>query len=278
MKGRTTTLGRMHKTSDETVELPAGLLLLDRPADGVVRLRLNRPDARNALNTPLREALAQAFTELDRDARVRCVVVCGAPGWFAAGADLKEIQALGSADIWRLDVLRMWKPIAEFSKPLIAAVAGPALGGGCELAQHADIILAARSARFGQPEINLGIMPGGGATQRLVRAVGKYRAMRLLLTGDPVGAEEALAMGLVSEVVDDNLLEARALELAAHIASRPAIALRLIKEVVGAGADASLATGLMLERRAFELLFDTDDQAEGIQAFLQRRPARFSGR
>lgn len=268
----------MHKPMDPAVESAGSPLLTDRPAEGVVRLRLNRPEARNALNTPLREAMAQAFTALERDATARCVVLCGAPGWFAAGADLKEIQALGSADVLRLDVLRMWKPIAEFSKPLIAAVAGPALGGGCELAQHADIILAARSARFGQPEVNLGIMPGGGATQRLVRAVGKYRAMRLLLTGDAVGAEEALAMGLVSEVVDDDLLEARALELAVHIASRPPVALRLIKEVVLAGADASLAAGLMLERRAFELLFDTDDQAEGIQAFLQRRPPRFSGR
>lgn len=268
----------MHKPLNDVPELGTLPLLIDRPAHGVARLRLNRPEARNALNTALRQALAEAFTELEHDASTRCVVLSGAPGWFAAGADLKEIQAMGSADVWRLDVLRMWKPIAEFSKPLIAAVAGPALGGGCELAQHADIIVAARSARFGQPEVNLGIMPGGGATQRLVRAVGKYRAMKMLFTGEPVGAEEALAMGLVSEVVDDDRLEARALELAVHIASRPPVALRLIKEVVLAGADASLAAGLMLERRAFELLFDTDDQAEGMQAFFQRRPPRFAGR
>lgn len=268
----------MHKRVDEAVPQATSPLLTDRPADGVVRLRLNRPEARNALNTVLREALAQAFTELERDASARCVIVCGAPGWFAAGADMKEIQALGSAQVWALDVPRLWKAIAEFSKPVIAAVAGPALGGGCELAQHADIILAARSARFGQPEIGVGIMPGGGATQRLVRAVGKYRAMKMLLGGEPVGADEALAMGLASEVVDDDALEARALELAAHIASRPPIALRLIKEVALAGADASLAAGLMLERRAFELLFDTADQGEGMQAFVERRPPQFSGR
>lgn len=253
-------------------------VLIDRPLDGVTRLRLNRPQARNALNTAMRQSLAQAFDELDRDADTRCVIVCGAPGWFAAGADLKEMAPLGSAEVWELDVPRYWKSIAEFSKPLIAAVAGPALGGGCELAQHADIILAARSAKFGQPEVGVGIMPGGGATQRLIRALGKYRAMMLLLTGEPVSAEEAFAIGLASEVVADEALESRALELAAHIASRPPIALRLIKEVALAGADAPLATGLMLERRAFELLFDTADQTEGMQAFVERRPPAFGGR
>lgn len=253
-------------------------VVLDRPLEGVVRLRLNRPQARNALNTAMRQALAQAFTELDRDTGTRCVVLCGAPTYFAAGADLKEIAALGSAEVFKLDVPRYWKAIAEFSKPLIAAVAGPALGGGCELAQHADIVLAARSAKFGQPEVAVGIMPGGGATQRLIKTLGKYRAMKLLLTGEPVDAEEALAMGLVSEVVEDDALESRALELAAHVASRPPLALRLIKEVALAGADAPLATGLMLERRAFELLFDTADQKEGMQAFIERRSPAFVGR
>lgn len=258
-------------------ELPA-ILMMDRPREGVIRLRLNRPEARNALNTALRQALARAFSELDGDHSVRCVVLCGSGSCFAAGADLKEIAALGTADISRLEVLRYWKPIAEFSKPLIAAVAGPALGGGCELALHADIIVAGRNARFGQPEVCVGVMPGGGATQRLMRAVGKYRAMKLMLTGEPVGADEALVMGMVSEVVDDDLLEARALDLAALIASRPPLAVRLLKEVALAGADAPLATGLLLERRAFELLFDTADQKEGMQAFAERRQPVFSGR
>lgn len=254
------------------------ILMADRPREGVIRLRLNRPEARNALNTALRQALARAFLELDGDDSVRCVVLCGSGSCFAAGADLKEIAALGTAGISRLEVLRHWKPIAECSKPLIAAVAGPALGGGCELALHADIIVAGRNARFGQPEVCVGIMPGGGATQRLMRAVGKYRAMKLMLTGEPVGADEALAMGMVSEVVDDDSLEERALDLAALIASRPPLAVRLLKEVALAGADAPLATGLLLERRAFELLFDTADQKEGMQAFAERRKPMFTGR
>lgn len=258
-------------------ELPE-ILMMDRPREGVIRLRLNRPEARNALNTALRQALARVFSELDGDDSVRCVLLCGSGSCFAAGADLKEIAALGTADISRLEVLRYWKPIAEFSKPLIAAVAGPALGGGCELALHADIIVAGRNARFGQPEVCVGIMPGGGATQRLMRAVGKYRAMKLMLTGEPIGADEALVMGMVSEVVEDESLEARALDLAALIASRPPLAVRLLKEVALAGADAPLATGLLLERRAFELLFDTADQKEGMQAFAERRQPIFEGR
>ncbi len=253
-------------------------LLIDRPQPAVARLRLNRPHARNALNMGLRQALAQALSDLDADPAVRCAVLCGNETAFAAGADLKEMAPLGTAEMWRLDVPRSWRAIAAFSKPLIAAVAGPALGGGCELAQHADIIVAGRSARFGQPEVTVGIMPGGGATQRLMRALGKYQAMKLLLTGEPVDAGQALAMGLVSEVVDDDAVETRALELAALIARRPPMALRLIKEVALAGADAPLATGLMLERRAFELLFDSADQKEGMRAFAERRAPEFSGR
>ncbi|RZL86559.1 MAG: enoyl-CoA hydratase [Variovorax sp.] len=253
-------------------------LLADRPRDGVVRLRLHRPEARNALNTALRQELAQTFLALDADESVRCVLLCGGNRFFAAGADLKEIAALGAMAVAGLGVLRYWKAIAEFSKPLIAAVAGPALGGGCELALHADIIVAARSATFGQPEVGVGIMPGGGATQRLMRSIGKYRAMKLMMTGEPVGAAEALAMGMVSEVVDDDALDARSLDLATLIASRPPMALRLIKEVALAGADASLAAGLLLERRAFELLFDTADQKEGMQAFAERRVPQFAGR
>ncbi|MGH2375953.1 MAG: enoyl-CoA hydratase-related protein [Polaromonas sp.] len=265
------------KDMPEATEATAPVLM-DRPRDGVVRLRLNRPEARNALNTALRQALAQTFLALDQDDSVRCVLLCGGSTYFSAGADLKEVAALGPSDVWRLGVLRYWKAIAEFSKPLIAAVAGPALGGGCELALHADIIVAARSARLGQPEVSVGIMPGGGATQRLIKTVGKYHAMKLMLTGEPVGADEALAMGMVSEVVNDDVLEARALDLAVLISSRPPLALRLLKEVILAGADAPLATGLLLERRAFELLFDTTDQKEGMQAFAERRPPVFAGR
>lgn len=258
-------------------ETPA-LVLLDRPADGVARLRLNRPEARNALNTPLRKELADAFRQIEDDDTVRCAIVCGSNGTFAAGADLKEIVDLGPAAVWRLGVPKFWKAISGFSKPLIAAVAGPALGGGCELALQADIIVAARNARFGQPEIRVGIMPGGGATQRLMRALGKYRAMKLMMTGEPVTADEAFAMGMVSEVVADDELDARAVALATQIASYPPLAMLMIKQVALAGDDSSLEAGLMLERRAFELMFDTADQKEGMRAFAERRPPTFRGR
>lgn len=175
-----------------------------------------------------------------------------------------------------LNVLRYWKAIADCPKPIVAAVAGPALGGGFELALHADVIVAARSARFGLPEINVGVMPGGGATQRLVRAIGHYRAMKLMLTGEPVSADEAWRLGVVTEVVEDESLLDRGIELAATIASRPSLALQSIKEAVLGGADAALSTGLMLERRSFELLFDTPEQKEGMQAFIERRVPKFA--
>ena len=256
----------------------APLLLIDTPARGVCRVRLNRPQARNALNTALRRALAETFTALDLDAEVRCVLLCGSPEVFAAGADLKEVAELGPHGVWLLDVQRHWKAIADCSKPIVAAVAGAALGGGCELALHADVIVAGSNARFALPEVSVGVMPGGGATQRLMRAVGKYRAMQLLLTGEPVGAGEAAAMGLASEALPTPDPEPRALALAERIASRPAVAVRLLKQAALAGADAPLATGLLLERRSFELLFDTEDQKEGMHAFFERREAAFQGR
>lgn len=253
------------------------LVLLDHPDAGVARITLNRPAARNALNSALRRQLVAVFETIEADDSVRCAILRGSQGCFAAGADLKEVAEMDAGAVSRLPVLKTWQTISAFSKPLIAAVAGPALGGGCELAQHADIILAGRSARFGQPEVNVGIMPGGGATQRLVRALGYWRAMHLMLAGLPIDADEALAMGLASAVVEDDQLDAHALELARLIASRPPIALRHIKRVALAGADASLATGLQLERQAFELLFDTQDQKEGMRAFAARRPPVFTG-
>lgn len=253
------------------------LLIIDRPAEGVTRVQLNRPEARNALSTPMRQALAATFEELADDEHTRCVVLTGGERFFAAGADLKELSQMRPIAVRDLKVLHYWKAISAFPKPVVAAVAGVALGGGCELALHADVIVAAQTARFGLPEVTVGIMPGGGATQRLVRAIGHYRAMKLMLTGEPVSAEEALRLGFVTEVVADEQLRARALELAATIASRPPVAIQLIKESALAGADAALSTGLLLERRSFELLFDTQDQKEGMQAFLERRKPTFSG-
>ncbi|TEA77903.1 enoyl-CoA hydratase-related protein [Allopusillimonas ginsengisoli] len=244
---------------------------------GVALVQLNRPDARNALNLPLRRLLSETFTTLRADDRVRCVVIAGKGPCFAAGADLREMAGLGPSSVWAMDVLSYWHTISDFPKPLIAAVHGAALGGGCELAMHADIIVAEDSARFGQPEVAVGIMPGGGATQRLMRAIGKFRAMQMLLTGEAISAQRAYEVGLASELTPDGKALERAMQIADTIARRPAIAVRLTKEVALAGADAPLATGLMLERRAFETLFDTQDQKEGMRAFLERRAANFKG-
>jgi enoyl-CoA hydratase/carnithine racemase len=175
-------------------------------------------------------------------------------------------------------IVEFWKAIARCPKPVIAAVNGPVLGGGCELALVADVIIAGERAAFGQPEVRVGIMTGGGATQRLVRAIGKYRAMKMLLTGQPVKAREALEMGFVTDVVGDQDVLDTALKMAALISSLPPLAIKQIKEVVLAGADGSLDAGLMLERKAFELLFASRDQKEGMRAFLEKRKLRFKGR
>jgi enoyl-CoA hydratase len=253
-------------------------VLVERPHEAVVLLRLNRPEARNALNNEVRRLLNRTFLEVSGDESVRCVVVTGNEQAFGAGADLKEMVSMGTADITRSGVRRLWKAMADCPQPVIAAVNGVALGGGCELAMHADIIIAGESARFGQPEVRVGIMPGGGATQRLVRAVGKFHAMRLLLTGDLITAAEARAIGLASQVVPDTEVESTALDMAVKIAAMPPLAIRRIKEVVLAGENAPLETGLMLERRAFDTLFDTEDQKEGMQAFIEKRQPRFKGR
>lgn len=256
----------------------SALILRERPSDGVVLLRFNRPEAMNALNTDLRAALTKAFADLAERDDVRCIVMTGNEKAFVAGADLKEMSDKGTTEVTRMEVLRMWSVLAQCPKPLIAAVNGFALGGGCELAMHADIIVAGENARFGQPEVRVGIMPGGGGTQRLPRAVGKFRAMKMLLTGEPVSGRDAFEMGLASEVVGDAQVLPRALELAEAIAAMPPLAVRRTKEAVLAGADAPLATGLMLERRMFDTLFDTEDQAEGMRAFIEKRKPEFRGR
>jgi enoyl-CoA hydratase len=251
---------------------------LERPAEGIAVVRLDRPEARNALDPATREQLAAHFRDLAADDSVRCAVIAGSDTVFCAGADLKAMASMSAAEMMLHGTHLTWAPIKDFPKPLIAAVNGWALGGGCELALHADIIVAGEGARFGQPEIRVGIMPGAGGTQRLVRAVGKYKAMTMLLTGEQVGAREAEAMGLVSEVVPDGEVIERALALARTIAALPPIAVRKIKEVVAHGADLPLEAALALERQAFQLLFGTEDQAEGMAAFLEKRPPAFRGR
>jgi len=253
-------------------------VLVEHAAQAVVLLRLNRPEARNALNNAVRGALAGHFRDFGEDSTTRCIVLTGDAKAFAAGADLKEIAALGAREMMQTGVRRLWKAIADCPKPVIAAVNGFALGGGCELAMHADIIVAGEGARFGQPELGVGVIPGGGGTQRLVRAVGKFRAMKMLLTGEMVDARQALEMGLVSEVVPDADVLDRALALARRIAELPPIAVMLCKEVVLTGQDCPLDAALSLERKAFELLFATEDQKEGMRAFAEKRKPDFQGR
>ncbi|MDF1586043.1 enoyl-CoA hydratase [Marinimicrococcus flavescens] len=253
-------------------------VIAERPAEGVALLRINRPEARNALNMRVRTLLAEHFQALHADETCRVIVVTGDDKAFAAGADLREFGETTVVDQVLRGTWRLWKAVKDCEKPVIAAVSGFALGGGCELALHADIIVAGESAKLGQPEVKVGIMPGAGGTQRLLRAVGKYRAMKILLTGDMVPAREALEMGLVSEVVEDAEVLNRALELAGKIAGMPPIAVMQIKETVLAGEDAPLDTALMLERKAFQLLFATEDRKEGMEAFFAKRRPVFKGR
>ncbi|MGI9463936.1 MAG: enoyl-CoA hydratase-related protein [Aestuariivirgaceae bacterium] len=249
----------------------------DRPVEGVGLVRINRPEARNALNDAVRRQLAEAFAALQTDDDVRCVVIAGTDKVFAAGADIKAMADASSEDMAKTGAEAAWQVICDFPKPLIAAVNGWALGGGCELAMHADIIIAGEGARFGQPEIKVGIIPGAGGTQRLTRAVGKFKAMQMLLTGDMVTAGEADRIGLVSEVVPDDEVLPRALEIAAAIAQLPPIAAREIKRLVLSGADQPLKAALGEERQAFLSMFDTQDQKEGMKAFIEKRKPEFKG-
>lgn len=246
--------------------------------DGAVAVvRIERPEVKNALNSAVRERLATIFRALAVDDRVRAIVLTGGEQCFVAGADIREFADASPIDMYRRHTEYLWEAIGRCPKPVIAAVNGFALGGGCELAMHCDIIVAGQSARFAQPEVKLGLMPGAGGTQRLIRAVGKYQAMRIALTGCIVTAPEALAMGLISELVIDEQTLPRALALAAEIAALPPLAVAQIKEVMLAGADLPLDSALALERKAFQLLFDSRDQKEGARAFLEKRKAIFSG-
>jgi enoyl-CoA hydratase len=251
---------------------------VERQADGVAVVRIDRPKARNALSMAVRQRLAEVFRSFVDDRALRCVVLAGNDKVFAAGADIRDMVDASAVDMYLRHTERLWGAIADCPVPLIAAINGFALGGGLELALHADIIIAGRGARLGQPEVKVGIMPGAGGTQRLTRAVGKYHAMRLTLTGEMIGADEAFAMGLVSKVVDDHAVLDEAIAMARHIAGLPPIAVAQIKEAVIHGEDASLAAGLMLERKALQLLFATADKKEGMQAFLEKRRPRYAGR
>nr|WP_160241789.1 enoyl-CoA hydratase [Acinetobacter indicus] len=251
---------------------------IDYALPAVATIKINRPEARNALNTQVRKMLAEAVAEQVENDDIRVIILTGGDDVFAAGADLTELAEASSMDVYLRRTERYWQTIANCPKPIIAAVNGFALGGGCELAMHADIIIAGQSAQFGQPEIKVGIMPGAGGTQRLVRAVGKFQAMRMIMTGCLVSADEAFAMGLVSQVTADTETLNTAYKMAQQIAKLPAIALEQIKETVLLSEDVPLHAGLTLERKAFQLLFSTEDQKEGMAAFLEKRKPYYQGK
>ena len=255
------------------------LVLVERQAEARTALvRLNRPKQLNAVNGAVMDALCAALEELDRDDEVRAIVVTGNDRAFAAGADIGEMAEATPIDLLRTNRIGQWDRIRKITKPVIAGVNGWALGGGCELAMTLDLIVAGEGARFGQPEIGIGVIPGAGGTQRLTRAIGKSKAMRMILTGDPITAREAEAAGLVAQVTPDELCVEDALALAAKIATRSPIALRLAKEAVNAAYEMSLTDALAHERRLFYLLFSSEDQKEGMAAFLEKRDPEFTGR
>jgi enoyl-CoA hydratase len=255
------------------------LILVERDTERrVALLRLNRPKQLNALNGQVMDELCAALESLDRDDAIRALVVTGNERAFAAGADIGEMATAGPIDMLRTNRIAQWDRVRRISKPVIAAVAGWCLGGGCELAMALDLIVAAESARFGQPEINIGVIPGAGGTQRLTRAVGKSVAMEMILTGEPIDAREAHRLGLVARVVPNELLVEDALALAAKIATKAPLALRLAKEAVNAAYEMSLTDALAHERRLFYLLFASEDQKEGMAAFLEKRDPEFTGR
>lgn len=239
---------------------------------------LNRPDVLNALSRATMDELVAALEAYDRDENIRCMVITGRGRAFAAGADIKEMADASAVQMLAGYRFQQYERLRQISKPLIAAVNGFALGGGCELAMICDIIVAAETAQFGQPEINLGIMPGAGGTQRLTRAIGKARAMEMILTGRPISARQAEAWGVVTRVVPAELVLEEAKRLAREIAGKPAVAVRLAKAAALKAFDTNLETGLDYERKCFYLLFATEDHTEGINAFIEKRAPHFKGR
>jgi enoyl-CoA hydratase len=245
----------------------------------IATVQLDRPDVLNALSEELMDELVAALEALDNDADVRCIVLTGNEKAFAAGADIKKsfVEAT-PASMLEQDLTTRWERVRRIRKPIIAAVSGYCLGGGCELAMTCDIIVASETAQFGQPEVNLGIIPGAGGTQRLTRAVGKYRAMEIILTGRRVKADEAKAIGLAAQVYPAASWLEDAKALARTIAEKPPIAVRLATEAIDLAWNSTLDAGLEFERKAFYLLFSTEDKKEGVDAFVNKRKAVFKGK
>jgi len=246
--------------------------------DTIGIVTLYRPTVLNALNHELMEELVKALEEFDRDDNIRVIILTGGERAFAAGADIKEMQEETTVSIMSKDRFATWDKVRNIKKPIIAAVSGYALGGGCELAMTFDINIASETAQFGQPEINIGVIPGAGGTQRLTRVVGKHKAMEMILTGRPINAREAHDLGLVNKIVPVELFMQAAKDLAKEIAAKSPIAVKLAKEAILKTFDGPLTEGLSFERKNFYLLFSSEDQKEGMKAFLEKRPARFTGK
>ncbi|HLY24704.1 MAG TPA: enoyl-CoA hydratase-related protein [Aggregatilineales bacterium] len=253
-------------------------ILLTHQDGGVALIRLNRPRALNALNPALMTELGQAFTALDGDDSVRCIVITGDERAFAAGADIKDMADASAIDMLTRDSIGLYDSVMAVHKPIIAAVSGYCLGGGCELAMSCDMIVASDTAKFGQPEVNLGVIPGAGGTQRLTRAVGKAIAMEMILNNRTLTAEEAGHFGLVNRVVPVEGHLDEALKLAREIAARAPLAIRLAKDSINKAYEMTLQEGLAFERRNFYFLFGTEDQKEGMSAFVAKRSPEWKGR
>ncbi len=252
--------------------------VLTTKENGYAIAQLNRPDVLNAINMKLMEELVDALETLDKDDDVRCIILTGNDKAFAAGADIKEMADASSVEMLTRDQFARWDRIRKLKKPIIAAVSGFALGGGCELVMTCDMIIASETARFGQPEINIGVMPGAGGTQRLTRAVGKVKTMEMVLTGRMISADEALRWGLVNKVVPVEQYLKEAKSWALEIASKPPVAIKLAKESVLKSFDTTIEGGLEFERKNFYLLFASEDQKEGMKAFTEKRKAEWKGK
>lgn len=246
--------------------------------DQVGIVTLNRPNVLNALSHELMDELVKALEEFDRDEQIRVIILTGSERAFAAGADIKEMSDETTISIMQKDRFATWDRVKNIKKPIIAAVSGFALGGGCELVMTCDIIVASETAQFGQPEINIGVIPGAGGTQRLTRVLGKYRAMEMILTGRPMTAREAYDLGLVNKVVPPEIYLDEAKTIAKEIAKKSPVAVKLAKEAILKTFEVSLAEGLQFERKNFYMLFSSEDQKEGMRAFLEKRQASFTGR
>jgi enoyl-CoA hydratase len=260
-----------------TESAPTNLILAEiRGRVGIATL--NRPTALNALNAPLMAELIVMLSTWDADSEIGCMVITGSDKAFAAGADIKQMATATAVEMLDSPFIGYWDTLTRLRKPIIAAVSGWCLGGGCELAMACDIIVASETAKFGQPEVNIGVIPGAGGTQRLTRAVGKSLAMEMILADRRLNAEEALRCGLVSRVEPVETYMQTALELAATIASKSPVAIRAAKEAINHSYEGSLAEGMALERRLFSLLFASEDQKEGMAAFIEKRPPQWTGR